>query len=214
MFHLTSFIIKDSKPHIRIKRDNHEFIVPFKGEINWKVVDRRCIKCGKPIKRGYLCNDCAAKDKYIQSAKFDGYHGKIDSKIESQPQVVYQSKRKGMWKIGSTKKERFLTRMLESGAEVAGIIAETENGTLARRLEKFIQDEFKMPKTFEVMIPRISPSQLIDLRKYYKIPQGHFVKVFGEVNGKIIGWFGPEMFIDDGTRINIREWIGCVINEW
>ncbi len=214
MLHIKAFIIKDYKPHIRVSNGEREWLMKLEGEINWKVIDRRCIKCGKRIKRGYICNACAAKDEYIQSAKFDGTHGKMLKEIEEKPHVVYQAKRKGMWKVGSTQKERFITRMLETGAEIAGIIAETENGTLARKLEKFIQDEFRMPSTFEFTIPRISPSQLMDFRKYYEIPEGHFVKVFGEVNGKIIGWFGPEIFIDNGTKINIREWLGCVIEEW
>ncbi len=214
MFQIKAFIIKDFKPHIKINNGKNEWLMELSGDINWKVIDRRCIKCNKRIKRGYMCQSCMLNDEYIQSAKFDGTRGKMLKEIEERPHVVYQAKRKGMWKIGSTQKERFVIRMLETGAEIAGIIAETENGTLARKLEKFIQDEFKMPSTFEITIPRISPSHLIDFRHYYQIPKGKFIKVFGKANGKIIGWFGPEIFLDNGTKINIKEWVGCVIEEW
>ncbi len=212
MFQIQGFMVKDYKPHVLIYSDNKKHLIELNGYFDWTVINRACIRCGKPIKKGYICQECAGRDKYLLSAKFDGTHGKIAKEIDEKPHVVYQAKRKGMWKVGSTMKERFTTRMLESGAELAGIIAETETGTLARKLEKFIQDEFKMPSTFEFMIPRVSPSKLIDFKKYYIIPDGHFTKVFGRVEGNVIGWFGPEIFFDTGVKINIKEWVGCVID--
>ena len=201
MKHILRFLIFDNYPHLLIKENGKEKLWRIEGDISLKFVERRCISCGRKINSGYLCNECKAKNPFINSAKFNGFDGWMMKSIKNKEHVVYIASRDGMWKVGSTQKRRFIQRMLEQGVDYGGIIVETENGTLSRKIETLLYKNFDLDDRFKrATKPSILPQYLIDFRKFYKIPSGDFEDVKFEISGRVIGWKGPEIFFDSHKR--------------
>ncbi len=211
MKQILRFLIFNNYPHLLIKENVENYYWRMEGKVRLKFLDRKCIKCGKKIEKGYLCKDCMKSDPIIMSAKFDGFNGFILDSIKEREHVVYLAVKDGLWKVGSTQKKRFMERMLEQGIDYGGIVIESENATFARKIEKLIsnlgiEDRFKS----QYKIP-IKPNSLIDFRKYYRIPKGEFKEKFWEVEGRVIGWKGPEIFFDNGYKTNLKWWVGTII---
>lgn len=159
-----------------------------------------------------MCKECKFKDPFRISASFDGFNGWMLKSIEDKEHVVYLASKDGMWKVGSTQKRRFIQRMLEQGVDFGGIIVETKNGTLARQMETLISRKFSIDDRFKREVkPSMLPSHLIDFKKFYRIPSGEFKDVKYNIEGKVIGWKGPEIFFDCNKKTNLRWWVGSII---
>lgn len=106
-----------------------------------KIQPKKFSYCFNKVNYGYQCYMCFRSNAFNLCAKCTGEKCLLNRKICG-PHVVYLTTFANTIKVGVTSAQRFPERIIEQGADFATIIARTDDGLEARRIERTIKENF------------------------------------------------------------------------
>jgi hypothetical protein len=99
--------------------------------------------CFQKIDSGYQCNSCFRYNPFNFCSFCSGTRCYLKKKICGE-HIVYLATFANILKVGVASAKRFPQRVIEQGADYATIIAQTEDGLEARRIESEIKKKFNI----------------------------------------------------------------------
>lgn len=111
-----------------------------------------------PLHDGRTCDRCAANDATFASQLHHAHnkgHGELDASVRAhleQPNHLYLAAfRDGSIKVGTSTAPRLQTRLIEQGAWVAHVSADTTDGFAVRSLEDRVTVELGLPQSVSIV---------------------------------------------------------------
>ena len=194
----------------------------------WDVRKRRYERCDKPINQGTQCTSCKLKDLRNICFSCSGIKCSLPKDLaptfSTRKFIIYLAQFGKIKKVGVCRKERFLERLLEQGAD-SGMILGVKHCLEARRLEKELSRKYKEVVSSVEKIDNLFLGEIafpINLRKFYstnlrKISGRRLIPLSPlpqKISGRLLLVKGPLLFLKKMDKIywlNLRELFGWKI---